>query len=56
MARRIKFALEMADGYLVRRDIEELREHFDISAVMRYFKSGKLTEWLEDRLACFKIA
>ncbi len=49
MARRIKFALEMADGYLVRRDIEELREHFDISAVMRYFKSGKLTEWLEDR-------
>ncbi len=49
MARKIKFALEMADGTKVRSNLEELREHFDIKSIMGYFLSGKLQEWLEDR-------
>lgn len=49
MARKIKFALEMAVGAKVRNNIEELREHFDIEKAVGYFLSGKLTEWLEDR-------
>lgn len=49
MARKIKFALEMADGAKVRGSIEELREHFDLEKVVGYFLSGKLVEWLEDR-------
>ena len=49
MARKIKFALEMADGAKVRGNIDELREHFDIESVVRYFLSGKLIEWLDDR-------
>lgn len=49
MARKIKFALEMADGAKVRTNIEELREHFDIQSVLGYFVSGKLQEWLADR-------
>lgn len=49
MARKIKFALEMADGAKVRGSIEELREHFDLEKAVGYFLSGKLTEWLEDR-------
>lgn len=49
MARKIKFALEMADGAKVRGSIEELREHFDLEKAVGYFLSGKLAEWLEDR-------
>ena len=49
MARKIKFALEMADGAKVRGNIDELREHFDIESAVRYFLSGKLIEWLDDR-------
>lgn len=49
MARKIKFALEMADGAKVRGSIEELREHFDLEKAVGYFLSGKLVEWLEDR-------
>ena len=49
MARKIKFALEMADGTKVRSNLEELREHFDLESIMGYFLSGKLQEWLEDR-------
>lgn len=49
MARKIKFALEMADGTKVRSNLEELREHFDLESVIGYFLSGKLQEWLEDR-------
>lgn len=48
MARRIKFALEMKDGVQV-RDIETLREHFDLESVMGYFLNGKLATWLHDR-------
>lgn len=49
MAKKIKFALEMADGFMVRRSLEELREHFDLEKAVSYFLSGKLLEWLEDR-------
>lgn len=49
MARKIKFALEMADGVKVRNDIEELRKNFDLDSVVGHFLSGKLAEWLEDR-------
>lgn len=49
MARKVKFALEMADGTKVRNNLEELREHFDMESIARYYLSGKLLEWLEDR-------
>ena len=49
MAKKIKFGLEMADGYSVRRDLEELREHFDPVKAIEHFASGKLSEWLSDR-------
>lgn len=49
MARKIKFALEMADGTMVRNNLEELRQHFDIERIICYFLNGKLLEWLEDR-------
>ncbi len=48
MAKRIKFALEMANGNKV-RTLEELREHFDLKSVVGHFLDGKLVEWLEDR-------
>jgi len=49
MAKKIKFALEMADGVKVRSGLEELREHFDMEKIAGYFLLGKLAEWLEDR-------
>ena len=49
MTRKIKFPLEMADGFKVRNDLIELREHFDTKSIIRYFLSGKLEEWLKDR-------
>ena len=49
MARKIKFALEMADGVKVRSNLEELRENFDLEKVVGHFLSGKLVEWLSDR-------
>lgn len=49
MAKKIKFALEMANGVKVRSGLEELREHFDMEKIASYFLSGKLLEWLEDR-------
>ena len=48
MAKRIKFALEMKDGQSV-RDIEGLKEYFDLEKLVEHFKSGKLKIWLEDR-------
>ena len=48
MAKKIKFALEMADGAKV-RILDDLREHFDLEKAIEYFLSGKLIEWLEDR-------
>lgn len=48
MAIKIKFPLKMADGSQV-RTIEELREHFDLAAILGYYDSGRLSEWLIDR-------
>ena len=48
MAKRIKFPLKMGNGESV-RNIEELRENFDLSSVMTYFTDGKLLTWLENR-------
>ena len=49
MARKIKFALEMANGVKVRSNLDELRANFDVEKAVGYFLSGKLIEWLEDR-------
>jgi len=43
----VKFPLKMS-GVEV-RTLEDLRKHFDITAVVDYYKSGKLLKWLEDR-------
>lgn len=48
MVKRIKFSLKMANGEQV-RNIDDLRENFDLSSVMGYFADGKLLTWLEDR-------
>lgn len=44
----VKFPLIMTDGTPV-RTIEELREHFDLKAVLGYYSNGRLAEWLENR-------
>ena len=48
MARKIKFALEMAEGVEV-HDIKELQKHFNLDKIIKYFQTGQLIEWLEDR-------
>ncbi|MDY3853928.1 MAG: tetratricopeptide repeat protein [Butyribacter sp.] len=48
MAKRVKFPLEMRDGVQV-RNIDELREYFDIEKALGYLVDGKLSTWLEDR-------
>ena len=48
MAKKIRFPLEMADGAQV-RNLEDLREHFDLTTVLEYYKNGKLLTWLQDR-------
>ncbi len=45
---KLRFALEMADGTQV-RDIDALKEHFDLDSVKKYFSDGTLLKWLEDR-------
>lgn len=49
MAKKVKFALEMANGAQVRSNLEDLRKNFDMESVTNYFLSGKLAQWLEDR-------
>ncbi len=44
----VKFPLKMADGTAV-GTMEELREHFDLEAVLSYYSNGRLVKWLEDR-------
>ncbi|MCL1986453.1 MAG: hypothetical protein FWG64_00565 [Firmicutes bacterium] len=46
--KKIKFPLKMADDKQV-RTLEELRENFDLAAVLGYYDDGRLTEWLTDR-------
>ncbi len=48
MAKKERFVLEMADGTKV-RDLDALKEHFDVESVEKYFHDGKLLIWLEDR-------
>ena len=42
------FKLKLKDGAEV-STLEELRENFDLEAIVGYFKSGDLLTWLEDR-------
>lgn len=48
MVKKIKFALDMANGIKV-RTLEELRCNFDLEKTIGYYLDGKLVEWLEDR-------
>ncbi|MBF1693821.1 SEL1-like repeat protein [Selenomonas sp.] len=48
MARKVKFPLELKDGYLARSNIEEVREHFDLEKVIAQFHNGRLKIWLDD--------
>ena len=52
MARKIKFALEMADGTFV-SNLEDLQKHIknndDVKKLVEYYLDGRLTRWLEDR-------
>ena len=45
---KVKIPLEMSNGVMV-RNIDELREHFDIKKVVGYFLHRELHKWLEDR-------
>ena len=45
MAKRIKFPLVMKNGAEV-RDIEALRENFDMESIVEYFINWKLSKWL----------
>ncbi len=42
----IRFPLKMADGAQV-KTIEELRGHFDLADVVRYYNDGRLYKWLK---------
>lgn len=46
--KRIKFPLLLKNKYPV-RNMEELREHFDIGKLYEYLCDGRLLIWLEDR-------
>ena len=46
--KKIKFALEMKDGVQV-RNLEDLRDNFDLEKTVGYFLDGKLMTWLNDR-------
>ena len=54
MAKLIKFPLEMANGTKV-RTLEDLKEHYDVASVIKYYKDGRLQRWLkanyEDEIA-----
>ena len=40
MARKVKFPLELRDGYLARSNIEEVRAHFDLEKIRLYSRSS----------------
>ena len=48
MARKVKFSLELKDGYLARSNIEEVRAHFDLEKIIAQFHNGRLKIWLDD--------
>ena len=43
----VKFPLKMADEARV-KTLEELREHFDLAAVLGYYDDGRLIRWLRN--------
>lgn len=45
--KKIKFPLEMADGFQA-RELEELQRYFDLEKAIGYFNNGKLQKWLEN--------
>lgn len=47
--KRIRFPLEMKEGRKV-RDLDELKEYFDLRKAVEYFCSGKLQTWLENNV------
>jgi|GEM_PF-4655024 hypothetical protein len=47
MARILNFSLTMKDGHKVKREIAELREHFDLETVLGLYKEGTLQRWLK---------
>ena len=47
MARKVKFPLELKDGYLARSNIEEVRAHFDLEKIIAQFHNGRLKIWLD---------
>ena len=44
-----KFDLIMQDGAKIHSGIGEFHDHFDIESILKYFQTGKLQTWLEDR-------
>lgn len=46
--KKIKFALKLKEG-VEARNLQELREAFDLNQVVAYFLEGKLETWLLDR-------
>ena len=44
----VKFALKMRDDYEC-RDLESLREHFDLEKAIAYFQDGRLITWMKHR-------
>ena len=48
MARKVKFPLDLKDGYQARSNIEEVRTYFDIEKIIAQFHNGRLKIWLED--------
>lgn len=48
MAKKIKFPLEMKDGVKV-RNLDELKENFNLEKIVSYFLDGRLLNWLNDR-------
>ena len=47
-AKKVRLPLKMADDALV-NTLKELKEHFDVQYILRYYKSGELQTWLNDR-------
>lgn len=45
---KVKIPLIMKNGEKA-KDMESLREHFDVETVVGYFLDGKLSKWLDDR-------
>lgn len=48
MASKEKFPLVLKDGFEA-RNLRGLKENFDLTAILDYFRSGKLLEWLDAR-------